>query len=238
MDGKRAGLLRGIAGLISLSVALAWYCGTGTAAPPGSAARSTEVAATPGTIDVERSRVYVFVRKSGLGHEHAVEGRIKSGAIHLKQAKKAGAIEFDLTSFDADTEAARKYLSLKGTTSDSIRQKVNDNMLGESVLHVERFPTATFAIDSAQLVATKGKAPRYQLKGRFTLHGQTRELTIMADPTSQAGDKFIQLRGQFDILQSEFGITPYKAALGTVGVADQLTIYGDLWIAAEAPAKR
>lgn len=238
MEGKRARWVWCFAGLFTLSLALAWHSETGKAAPPRSAARSNSGAESPGSIDVERSRVYVFVRKSGLGHEHAVEGRVKSGTIHLGQAKKSGALEFDMTSFDADTEAARKYLSLKGTTSDSVRQKVNDNMLGGSVLDVERFPTATFAIESAQQVATKGKTPRYQLKGKFTLHGQTREVTITADTTSQAGDKVIRLQGQFDILQTEFGITPYKAALGAVGVADQLTIYGDLWIAAEPTAKR
>jgi hypothetical protein len=41
------------------------------------------------------------------------------------------------------------------------------------------------------------------------------------------------LRGNFTILQSDFGITPYKAALGAVGVADELKIWGDIWIATE-----
>jgi hypothetical protein len=30
---------------------------------------------------------------------------------------------------------------------------------------------------------------------------------------------------------AQAGIQPFRKALGAVGVADQLTIYGDLWIA-------
>jgi len=32
------------------------------------------------------------------------------------------------------------------------------------------------------------------------------------------------------MLQSQFGITPFSKAFGAVGVTDQLTIWGDLWI--------
>jgi hypothetical protein len=40
----------------------------------------------------------------------------------------------------------------------------------------------------------------------------------------------IHVRTQFAVLQSQFGITPFSKLLGTIGVADKLTIYGDAWI--------
>jgi hypothetical protein len=40
-----------------------------------------------------------------------------------------------------------------------------------------------------------------------------------------------QLRGAFRIRQTDFGIQPYTKLLGAIGVADVLTIYGDLYIA-------
>src|SRR5689334_2994228 len=57
----------------------------------------------PGQIDVEKSRVYIRVGKKKLGHEHGVEGKIKSGSIDLTATKNPGEIEFDMASFLADT---------------------------------------------------------------------------------------------------------------------------------------
>jgi polyisoprenoid-binding protein YceI len=192
---------------------------------------AVRAAAESGHIDLEKSRVYVFVDKTGLGHEHAVEGKIKSGEIQLGAAADAGTIEFDMTSFAADTEPARKYLGLKGSVSASTQQQVNRNMLGADVLNVRRHPTATFAIDSALPKKTKQGGAVYELKGHFTLHGKTRPLTIQARPSKKNGT--VQLRGEFTILQTEYGITPYTAALGTIGVADRLRICGDLRVADE-----
>ena len=201
-------------------------------------AASQEIAkanAEPGQIDLTRSRVYVSVDKTGLGHEHGIEGKIKSGGIQFGATAGAGTIEFDMASFAADTDRARKYVGLQGNTSESTRQQVNKNMLGADVLNVAKYPTATFAIESALHKKTKQGTPVVELKGEFTLHGKSRPLTLYAQ-LSQQNDQW-NLRGDFTIRQTEFGITPYSAALGTVGVADQLKIFGDLWIAGDAAAK-
>ena len=187
--------------------------------------------AQAGQIDLKRSSIYVRVDKTGLGHEHGVEGQVKSGAIQLGARSGAGAIEFDMTSFTADTDRARKYVGLEGSTSASTRGKVNKNMLSEDVLDIANYPTARFAIASALHKKTKQGKPVVELKGDFTLHGKTRPLTLYAEQTQKNGQW--NLRGDFAIKQTDFGITPYSAALGTVGVADELKIYGDLWIAGD-----
>jgi polyisoprenoid-binding protein YceI len=117
----------------------------------------------PGEIDVEKSRVYVRVGKKGLGHEHAVEGNIKSGSIDLSAKKDLGEIEFDMQSFGADTDEARKYVELKGTIAESTREQVTQTMLGNAVLDVEKFPTARFKIKSKETIEEDGKL-RYVLK--------------------------------------------------------------------------
>lgn len=185
----------------------------------------------PGQIDLQQSRVYVYVDKTGLGHEHGIEGKIRSGAIQLGARADAGSIEFDMTSFVVDTDRARKYVGLEGSTSAATRQQVNKNMLGAAVLDVARYPTASFAVVSALHKQTKQGKPVVELKGDFTLHGTTRPLTLRAELV-QKGDQW-NLRGSFSIQQTDFGITPYTAALGTVGVADRLKIFGDLWIAGD-----
>jgi polyisoprenoid-binding protein YceI len=190
----------------------------------------------PGEIDREKSRVYVRVGKKGLGHEHGVEGKIKSGTIDLSAAKNTGEIEFDMASFLADTDEARKFVELKGTTAESTRDKVTEMMLGAAVLDVEQYPTAKFKIKARELKKTKTADDTVVLKGEFLLHGQPQPLTVEAQVEKKEGQ--LHLRGEFTILQSDFGITPYKAALGTVGVADELKIWGDLWVAEKADGKK
>jgi len=194
----------------------------------------------PGQIDVDKSRVYVYVGKKRLGHAHAVEGKIKSGSINVKVEKQAheisGEIVFDMVSFSADTDDARKQVELEGSIAESTREQVTETMNGPDVLDVQQFPTATFTIKSGGLHEGHKADAVYDLKGEFTLHGKTRPLAIVALQSHE--DDRLRYRGEFTILQTDFGITPYKAALGTVGVADELKIWGDIWVAAPKPARK
>jgi polyisoprenoid-binding protein YceI len=187
----------------------------------------------PGDIDLDKSRLYAHVRKKGVGHEHAVEGKIKAGSLVLSADRKneqpIGQIEFDMASFAADTDAARKFLEMKGTESKETQEQITETMRGSKVLDVEKFPKAVFTIKSAEMSVGRDGEPLYNLKGDFTLHGKTRPLEISVE-AELSGGKVRRLRGDFTILQSNFGITPYKAAGGLVGVADELKIYGDVWI--------
>jgi polyisoprenoid-binding protein YceI len=190
----------------------------------------------PHQISVQKSRVYIFVDKTGLGHPHGVEGRLKSGSLTLGAVEDAGELVFDMNSFDADTDAARRYVGLSGSTDASTRRQVNDNMKNTAILNVGQFPTATFAIKSATLLEKKSRAgaPQYELIGEFTLRGKTRPIKLEAE--AEQKDNMMHVRGRFAILQTQYGITPFRKALGAVGVADQLIIHGDLWIAAgDAP---
>jgi polyisoprenoid-binding protein YceI len=197
---------------------------------PASAAVKSEP--RKGEVDVERSRVYTFVGKTGFGHEHGVVGRLKGGSIRLGAKQNAGQLEFDLASFQADTPEARRYVGLSGESSDSTREQVTANMVGQYVLDVEKYPTATFVIDSAiPLHKTQPNGPRHvQLDGRFTLHGTTRPLRVIAQVSSESGG--VRLRGSFTLLQTDYSITPFTKALGAVGVTDKLKIYGDILLVA------
>lgn len=185
----------------------------------------------PAEVHIEASRVYVFVDKTGLGHQHAVEAKLLSSRLALGAEQHAGQLVFDMNSFDADTDAARKRLGLKGTTDESTRTAVNENMRSSAVLDVAKFPTATYDVNSAQATGelSKGGLPTYHLQGNFTLHGTTQPLAITVQAEQVRG--WLHIRGGFAINQSDYGIKPYTKALGAVGVADQLKIYGDLFVA-------
>ena len=193
---------------------------------------------TPGEVDTDGSRIYVFVGKTGLGHDHGIVGRLVSGRVILDAPQNAGQLVFDMPSFLADTPEARKALGLAGETDASTRKQTTANMLGPDVLDVAHHPTATFDIESALRPQrpVKGAKPTVDLVGTFTLHGVARKVVIPAEVG--AAGRVLRLIGSFRIKQTDFGIKPYKKFGGVVGVADELVIHGDIRIAATPVAGR
>ncbi len=209
-----------------------WSDGQTTSGTPATAPANTaaQVIYEAGDIYLPSSRVYVFVGKSGFGHEHGVVGKLKPGRINITAPREAGALEIDMKSFVADSPEARKFVGLEGQTDASTQQQVNANMLGADVLNIAQFPTARFVIHEIEKLPQPSKQGlvQYQLKGDFTLHGVTRPIQVNAEAEDQSG--WLRLRGGFTMLQSQFGMVPFSKAFGAVGVTDQLTVWGDLWI--------
>ena len=209
---------------VSAAVTVALLC----VIAPAVAGQPVGAADGSSNIDVESSRIYVFVGKKGFGHEHGVEGKLKEGTLQLGKEQAAGKLVFDMASLDADTEAARKYVKLD-PEFDQDRQEINKTMKGKDVLDVDQHPTATFEISSAKQAAQPegGKGTAYELKGNFTLRGKTRPLTLTASLSEGQNGKS-RLTGNFKIKQTDFGIKPYSAGFGLAAVTDELVIYGDL----------
>jgi hypothetical protein len=195
------------------------------------ATQNSNVAAKPGEVNLQFSRVFIFVDKSGLaGHQHAVEGKLKSGQLFSTSGQKSSLV-FDMKSFDADTLTARKYLGLSGETDEATRKKVNDNMLGKEILSVNLFPEAR--LENATLVSIHKKSkrdlPEYVIEGDFVLHETKKHIQIRCDLEEKDG--WHHIRGAFKFLQSDYGIKPFSKMMGAVGVKDELVILGDLWVA-------
>ncbi len=188
-----------------------------------------------GDVFLGGSRVYTHVYKKGLGHEHAVIGKLASGFLSLNGQPRPnqgmGELVFDIQSFVADTESARKYIGLEGTTDADTAKQVTTNMLSAEVLDAVKHPTATYKVSSIKESAAKSAKglKQYEFNGEFTLHGVTRPLQLVAE--AEYKDGWVHLVTKFTVLQTQFGIRPYRKAFGAVGVADNLDIYGDLWVA-------
>ncbi len=163
---------------------------------------------------------------SRLGHTHGVEGRLASGTVALSGG---GEVVFDMTTFQADTAQARQYVGLDAAVP-SDAHKVTSNMLGLDVLAVSRYPRAVYSITSIRPLdgQAAGQPGRYQVDGRFTLHGVNQPVQLVA--TIELADKSggLRMRGTFTIRQTAFGIQPYSALAGLARVADPLPIWGDL----------
>ena len=193
------------------------------------AARQAGARAATYEVDAGASRVYVKVgTATRLGHEHGVQGKLKSGKLTLGGG---GELVFDMASFTADTAEARKRVGLeKKKVSANEAKKVTDAMRGTDVLDVAKYPTATYRIDSITPLDKQaaGEPGAYQVEGRFTLHGTEKKLSFKAKV--ERGDKEGRLRmsGTFTLKQTDYGIKPYSAAGGLAKVADELEISGDL----------
>ncbi len=177
-------------------------------------------------VDTDSSRVYIRVNRTNrLGHNHGVEGKLASGAMVLGGA---GSLVFDMTTFTADTPQARQYVGLDGTFSDA--HKVNTNMRGTEVLDVNRFPQASCKITSIMPAdhQAAGAAGRYMVDGQFTLHGVTRTIRFLTELKGTTTPGVARLTGWFKIQQSNYGIKPFAAGGGVIGIEDELVIYGDL----------
>ncbi len=184
----------------------------------------------PGDLNLEFSRVYIFVDKTNnLGHSHGVEGKLKSGRV-LADAQEPSSLVFDMRSFVADTETARKVFGIEAEIDAATVKKVNQNMLGKEILDVQGYPEAS--LGKATLKKTGKQSarglPEYQFEGDFTLHGVSRRVVIPCD--LEVKDGWHHLRGKFAIRQTDFGIKPYTKAFGAVGIKDELVIQGDLWV--------
>lgn len=133
-----------------------------------------------------------------------------------------------MTTSVANTDEAHKNVGPSGSTSDSTKKQVNDNMLGADVLNVKEHRTASFDVDSALPLAKTSTAgnPIYPVRGTSHLHGVSQPLAL--DAEALAKGNVTRLRGRFKIEQTKFGMKPYTAALGAVGLADTLTIFGEI----------
>ena len=189
-----------------------------------------------GTVNVEHSRVYPFIKGKGMGHSHGVEARLRQGQLMLGAAQNAGILVFDMQSFDVDTPRSRQVVGLKGKASGWSRKQVNKEMHGAKILDSNRFPAATFKITSAMRtgVDQANQLPVYTLTGNFTLRDKTRPISFPVTVTME--NDWIRVRGRFAFNQSDYGIKPFSKGFGAMGVADTITVTGDLWVAPVQPS--
>ncbi|HEY7426420.1 MAG TPA: YceI family protein [Gemmataceae bacterium] len=180
-------------------------------------------------VDADASRIYVKVgTATRLGHEHGVQGKLKSGKLTLGGG---GELVFDMTSFTADTAEARKRVGLeKKKVSANEAKKVTQSMRGTDVLDVTKYPTATYRIDSITPLDKQaaGDPGTYQVEGSFTLHGTVQKLPFKAKVERGDKGRVLRMSGTFTIKQTDYGIKPYSAAGGLAKVANELEISGDL----------
>jgi polyisoprenoid-binding protein YceI len=84
-------------------------------------------------------------------------------------------------------------------------------------LDARRSPRITFAAN-----AVDETDDGYRLTGTLTIHGKTRPQTVDVR-TDDLGDSW-RISGETTVRQSEFGLKPYSQLLGSLKVADDVTV--------------
>jgi polyisoprenoid-binding protein YceI len=158
--------------------------------------------------DASTAECWVFTFKEGLLSPVAHDLRLRVGSFSIEVTDGAGSIEasFDTGSLSVDTpmkDGAPNPSALSAADKLKIAEQIR-----EDVLHSARHPAAKFRSSSVTLRADGG----YDLVGELTLHGVTKPLAVHT--------RLVQGRQQLELTlhQPDFGITPYRAMLGTLRI--------------------
>lgn len=164
--------------------------------------------------DSSNAECFVLTFKEGLLSPIAHDLRLVVGkfSIEVDDANSALNASFDTGSLRVDT-AMKDGVENPSALSDADKQKIAAQ-IREDVLHSAKHPSATFRSSAVSARADGG----YDLSGELTLHGVTRPL--QAQTRVVAGRQCLELT----LHQPDFGITPYRAMLGTLKIRADVTI--------------
>jgi polyisoprenoid-binding protein YceI len=170
----------------------------------------------PESVDVEHSKMTVYVYKQGLfsflADNHTIEAPIARGSYDAER----GTVEIIVD--------ASKMRVLDPSLAADKRATVQSNMLGPQVLDVAKYPTISF--QSTSMKADHNGTST--VTGNLNLHGQARSITVRV-----RNDGLGHFTGSATVPQTAFGITPIKVAGGAVTVKDDVRV--DFDIAVKSP---
>ncbi len=174
------------------------------------------------TIDASRSRLTVMVLPAGLFasalHTHFFQPEDWGGEVawdpdHPGSARVRVRIASDSLR-DHQPELSAKDVA-----------RVESQVRGPDILDSARFPKILFEagkLDTAQPPSGAAGEFRGTLAGTLTLRGQSRPVEFPIRG-SFSGERIVA-DAKVTFRQSDFGIKPYRTALGTIAVRDEVTI--------------
>jgi polyisoprenoid-binding protein YceI len=158
-----------------------------------------------------RGQFRVYANAGGLfgafAHDHVIEAQKIEGCADVE--KNSVKVTFKT--------AGLKVLDPKEKAED--REKVQKNMETE-VLRVSEYPEIVF-----QSTGMEGTL----LKGNLTIRGKTQPVAIPVKIT-KAADGTYEVKGEYKVKQTDFGIQPIKLMGGTVRVKDEVRTEFDLFL--------
>jgi len=181
--------------------------------------------ATRYTVDGAASMVHILVYRGGalarLGHNHVLSSMQLEGSVafdpdvsrsYLELALPVGGLIVD----DAQARASQGE-DFVAAVPEEARQGTRANLLRAEVLDAEGYPSITL-----RSTHIEGSATAPMLTLQVTLKGQAREVVLPVQVGY--GPNRLVATGAFSLKQTDFGITPFSAALGAIQVQDEVRI--------------
>ncbi len=164
---------------------------------------------------ISEGTIHVFTYKEGMLARLAHDLRLSVVKWHLEVEGRNVRGSFDPRSLEVDgvvkgQRVDTKVLSQKDLAD--IRENIERHVLKPSQHREIRY--------EGRLVAAK--AGKLTIRGKLTLVGRTGPLELTLQ---KSGDRWI---GEATILQTRWGITPFKAALGSIKIKNDVTVKVDL----------
>lgn len=162
--------------------------------------------------DPSGAECFVLTFKEGLLSPMAHDLRLAVTRFSIDVDDARVTARFDTASLRVDTpmkDGVPNPSALSSADKDKIAAQIRDE-----VLHARRFPEASFTSSSVAPRADGG----YDLVGELTLHGVTK--TLHAQTRLLGGRQQLELA----LHQPDYGITPFKAMLGTLKIQPNVTV--------------
>jgi polyisoprenoid-binding protein YceI len=176
-------------------------------------------------VSPQSSQLAIYVFRGGkfsrLGHNHVMTSRDLTGRawVHPQFARSGFELSFPVAQLVVDDAEARRAAGadFPPDIPQSDKDGTRKNMLKPEVLDAERYPQVQ--LRSAKVGGTM-EAP--QVTAQITIKDQSREVEVPVK-LAVTGEQ-LTASGEFDILQTEFGMKPFSVALGALEVQDRLHI--------------
>jgi polyisoprenoid-binding protein YceI len=218
-----------VGGLVFLSLLLA-ACPRPVRPPaPAPTVPPTPAADTRGAtvyeVDSRNSQLAILVYRGGkfsrLGHNHVMTSHEVSGRVwlHPEFARSGFELSFPVAQLVVDDAEARRAAGsdFPPDIPQSDKDGTRKNMLKPELLDSERYPEVK--LRSAKIGGTL-EAP--QLTAHITIKDASRDVEVPVKLAVEGAK--LSASGEFDVLQTDFGIKPFSVALGALEVQDRLHI--------------
>lgn len=176
-------------------------------------------------VNPQASSVRILVFRGGtlarFAHNHVMSVQGLRGRVwtHPSLAKSGFDFSFPVGEMIVDDPQARSAAGsdFPPDVSEKDRTGTRKNMLGADVLNAGQFPQI-----SIRSVSISGDTYKPSVVARITIRGTSRDVSLA--PAVSIENARFTATGEFDVLQSDFGIEPFTAALGALAVQDRLHV--------------
>ena len=187
-------------------------------------------------IDATSSKLHILVYRGGtlarLGHNHVISSRNISGNIWRGRSLQDSGFDImipvnALIVDDNEARAAEGEDFPLNVTEDA-KQGTKANMLRSTLLDGASYPDIHI-----KSVSLQGDQNAPLVVAALRIKDQTRQISLPV--TLRSADGQLHIKGEFDIKQTDFGITPLNVALGALLVLDTVKIKFELVAVAHLP---